>query len=104
MSGKHLHIADYAAEFAEAVIETLAEPAKAEQMGLEGQALVESICGSKVTCAKLIETFTLIAPLSSRSLISWPRWVIARVKSLILPLRIHFASKTRLMKRQINAP
>jgi len=97
-SGKHLHIADNAAKFAEAVIETLAEPAKAQQMGLDGQALVETICGSKVVCAKLIETFTPIAASTNRSFVSWERWVIARVKCLILPLRIHFA-RGCLMKR-----
>jgi glycosyltransferase involved in cell wall biosynthesis len=101
--GKHLHIADNAADFAEAVIEKLADPAKAMQMGFEGQALVESICGPKVVRAKLIEAFASLAPLTNRSLESKGRMVIARVKCLILPLRIHFA-RASLMRRQISSP
>jgi len=100
-SGKHLHIADSAADFAEAVIETLADPAHAEQMGVEGQALVEAMCGPTVVCGKLIETFTPFAPSTSFSLVGWGRWVSARVRILLRNWRISIAWAARQMRRHI---
>lgn len=104
VSGKHLYIADNAADFAEGVIKTLTDPAKAEQMGVEGQALVEAICGSKVVCNKLIKTFSHCVPSTSRSLVSWGRCVNARAMSLILPLSIQLIRAARLMKRKVGWP
>lgn len=76
-SGKHLRIADSEAEFAQAVVETLEEPAMAEQMGLDGQALVETICGPQVVRRVLMETFNTVKPFTCHSFNGWFRWVAA---------------------------
>ena len=47
VSGVHLHVADTAEDFADAVTLCLRDPDEAARMGLRGQQLVESACGTE---------------------------------------------------------
>ena len=98
-SGKHLHIANSAADFASAVVETLADSAKAEQMGLDGQALVEAICGPQVVRKVLMEAFNPILPSTSRRFTGWIWWVSAQGTIFIWLLRNQVVGAARHMKR-----
>lgn len=68
-SGEHARIADTAADFAAAVVATLADPEAAERMGRQGQALVAGICGPDVIRRELMAAFTPTAEERGRA--SW---------------------------------
>ena len=101
-SGKHLRIADSEADFAQAVVETLEEPAIAEQMGLDGQALVESICGPQVVRRVLMESFNTCVPSTSRGFGGCVRWVAAQGTIMIWLLRSKAVRAVRKMKQRIS--
>jgi glycosyltransferase involved in cell wall biosynthesis len=101
-SGIHLRIADNAADFAKAVVETLADPAMAEQMGSHGQVLVESICGPKVVCRNLMKTFIPVVPSTSRSFGGSVRWVSVQVMILIWHLPSQVSLAARHIKRSMS--
>lgn len=64
--GVHLKIADKPAAFASAVVEMLADEAKAEKIGENGQELVRSICSLEVVQGKVDEVLAHLARTSAR--------------------------------------
>jgi glycosyltransferase involved in cell wall biosynthesis len=58
VSGVHLHIADTAMAFADAVVASLVDPVAAEAMGARGRELVESICGAERVRRDLLDTLS----------------------------------------------
>lgn len=62
VSGVHLHVADTAAAFADAVVVCLEDPLAAEAMGARGRELVESICGAERVRGDLLDALSHSAP------------------------------------------
>ncbi len=66
VDGTHLRIADEPSTFASTVVEMLADEAKAEQIGANGQELVRSICSLEVVRGKVDEVMDHLARTSTR--------------------------------------
>jgi glycosyltransferase involved in cell wall biosynthesis len=101
-SGEHVRIADTAADFAAAVVATLADPVAAERMGRQGQALVAGICGPDVIRRELMAAFTPAASAAEPGGPGWAGRIVARIGCGLWLLRGHAARLLRSAKARLD--
>jgi hypothetical protein len=87
VSGRQLIVADEAEEFARSVVELLADPDRAEDIGRAGRELVAASCSPEAVGLKLEEMLAEVVD-RGRSTVPPPRWLLRAVKYKILSWKI----------------
>jgi glycosyltransferase involved in cell wall biosynthesis len=87
ISGRHLIVADEPEEFARSVVELLADPDRAEDIGRAGGELVAATCSPEAVGLKLEEMLAEVVD-RGRATVPPPRWLLRAAKYKILSWKL----------------